>query len=62
VYAESDTTFFKKDVDAQIAFIKDSRGEVAALLVHRETGKSGQNENGATGSGGHDSQCRSARI
>ena len=35
VYAESDTKFFYKVVDAQITFEVDERGEVTALVLHQ---------------------------
>ena len=35
VYAESDTEFFLKIVDAQISFVKDASGAVTGLVLHQ---------------------------
>ena len=35
VFAESDTTFFLKVVDAQISFTKDDAGAVAGMILHQ---------------------------
>jgi serine-type D-Ala-D-Ala carboxypeptidase/endopeptidase len=35
VFPESDTTFFLRDVDAQITFVKDATGKVVALILHQ---------------------------
>ena len=35
VFAESDTTFFLKVVDAQISFTKDDTGAVAGMILHQ---------------------------
>jgi hypothetical protein len=38
IYAESDTEFFAKIVDAQISFVGDARGEVTSLVLHQGGG------------------------
>ncbi|GAG57848.1 unnamed protein product, partial [marine sediment metagenome] len=35
IYAESQTKFFYKVVDAQITFVKNKRGKVTALVLHQ---------------------------
>ncbi len=35
VFAESETTFFLKVVDAQITFVKDEAGKIIALVLHQ---------------------------
>jgi D-alanyl-D-alanine-carboxypeptidase/D-alanyl-D-alanine-endopeptidase len=35
VYAESETEFFLKVVDAQISFVKDPSGAVTGLVLHQ---------------------------
>jgi len=35
VFAESDTKFFLKVVDAQIEFMRDAKGEVTSLILHQ---------------------------
>jgi Domain of unknown function (DUF3471)/Glyoxalase superfamily protein len=38
IYAESDTRFFAKIVDAQISFVSDARGQVTSLVLHQNGG------------------------
>jgi len=35
VFAEKETEFFVKVVDAQITFVKDDSGKVAAMILHQ---------------------------
>jgi len=35
LYAESETTFFRKDVNVQIEFVKNDKGEVTGLILHQ---------------------------
>ena len=35
VFAESETFFFLKVVDAQVTFTKDDAGEVSGLILHQ---------------------------
>jgi len=35
VYAESDTSFFYKVVDAQLTFTRDTTGKVTAVVLHQ---------------------------
>ena len=35
IYAESETKFFLKVVDAQVSFMKDDAGEVNTMILHQ---------------------------
>jgi len=35
VFAESETKFFYKVVDAQISFVQDASGEITSLILHQ---------------------------
>jgi hypothetical protein len=35
IFAESETTFFPKVVDAEIEFIKNDKGQVTHLVLHQ---------------------------
>ena len=35
IYPESETLFFPKDIDAEIEFVKNSKGEVTHLILHQ---------------------------
>jgi CubicO group peptidase (beta-lactamase class C family) len=35
IFAESETSFFRKDVEAQVDFVKNEKGEITHLVVHR---------------------------
>jgi serine-type D-Ala-D-Ala carboxypeptidase/endopeptidase len=39
LYAEAETDFFLKAVDAQISFIRDSDGKVNGIVVYQNGGK-----------------------
>jgi hypothetical protein len=38
IYAESNTEFFAKVVDAQISFVRDAKGDVTSLVLHQGGG------------------------
>jgi hypothetical protein len=38
IYADSDTEFFAKIVDAQISFVRDAKGDVTSLVLHQGGG------------------------
>jgi hypothetical protein len=43
LFAESETLFFLKVVEAQIEFVKDDKGQIASLILHQN----GRDQKGA---------------